>query len=230
MRMTRINLLVILSILLSLNSRLVCASADATATADTMSPQQRRVYQPQPDQGLLGIAVYYSKMTSSLLNEVLRFNIERGRANLYSGEISYRLSPQNPLSQFFDQFRAKFEVNGNVTYQNDPIGTIYEVNPYIDVRWINFPWNHFLTTTFAIGEGVSYASAIPWREQRDMGKQINGRRFENYLSFEATLSLPKRPDWQLLYRIHHRSGVFGMYDSSNSGSTAVGVGIRHYFT
>lgn len=192
----------------------------ATAASDTA---------PLSDQGQWAWTLYYSKMTTKLLNQVLRFQIKTGRANLYSGEINYRLAPSNPLSQFFQQVGAKFEVNGNFTYQNDPVGNIYEFNPYFNVRWINFPWNHYLTTTFAIGEGVSYATAIPWREQRDRGKAINGKRLENLLMFEATFALPSHPDWQVLYRVHHRSGVFGMYDSSNSGSTAVGVGVRHYF-
>jgi len=195
----------------------------------SLSPQQKMIYDPDPSQGLWGWALYYSRLQDKLLNQNLRFEYNRDKDDLYSAEINYRLSKANPLSEFFNIFRAKFEVNGNFTYEDAPSHSIYEFTPYFDVRWIDFPWNKYVTTTFAIGEGVSYATAIPLYERREHRQKINGKRFENYLMFEATLSLPKRPDWQLIYRIHHRSGVFGMYDSSNSGSTAVGVGIRHYF-
>ncbi len=195
----------------------------------SMTPQQQMIYQPQPEQGLWGVAAYYGRINDDLLNQLLRFQYKFQNTALYAAELNYRLAPANPLNQFFGAINAKFEVNANVTYQDDPVGPIYEFTPYFNLRWINFPWNHYLTTTLAFGEGVSYATSIPLLEKRDHNVSINGRRLENYLMFEATASLPSRPDWQIFYRLHHRSGVFGIYDSSNSGSTAVGVGIRHYF-
>ena len=45
---------------------------------------------------------------------------------------------------------------------------------------------------------------------------------------EATFALPRHPQWQLAYRIHHRSGIFGVYDT-DSGSNTVGLGLRYFF-
>jgi hypothetical protein len=51
----------------------------------------------------------------------------------------------------------------------------------------------------------------------------------HYMAIEATFALPNHKDWQLVYRLHHRSGVFGLMQGDNSGTTAVQIGIRHYF-
>ncbi|NNK49546.1 MAG: hypothetical protein HKP01_11805 [Gemmatimonadetes bacterium] len=42
-----------------------------------------------------------------------------------------------------------------------------------------------------------------------------------------TLALPSLPYLQLVGRIHHRSGAFGLFgDAQESGSNTVGLGIR----
>jgi hypothetical protein len=45
---------------------------------------------------------------------------------------------------------------------------------------------------------------------------------------EATFALPKYPQWQLAYRIHHRSGIYGVFDT-DSGSNTIGLGLRYFF-
>lgn len=176
-----------------------------------------------------GILLYYGWMSDKLLNQILRFQYNVRSARLYSIDFSYGLKPTNFLNTLFGWTGAATQLALNLTYQDDPVGNIYEVNPYFDLRWSHFPWNKFVYTTLAVGEGVSYASSIPARELRDDHAKINGKRFENYLMFEVTFSLPKHPEWQLVYRIHHRSGAFGLYNSTNSGSTAFGVGVRYLF-
>lgn len=53
------------------------------------------------------------------------------------------------------------------------------------------------------------------------------RKTLNLLIFEGTLSLPKYSNWQLIYPLHHRSGVFCLYSPNNIGSNlldfAIGV-------
>jgi hypothetical protein len=49
----------------------------------------------------------------------------------------------------------------------------------------------------------------------------------NYLLFEVALGLPEYPKWDLVFRIHHRSEVFGLYGAG--GSNFVGAGIKFSF-
>ena len=104
--------------------------------------------------------------------------------------------------------------------------TIYEFDPYIVFRWTNFPWNRFVDTTLAAAEGVSYVTSVPWSEKR---YNSDCSRFLNYLMFEITFAAPSYPRLQFVVRMHHRSGGYGLYGAGNTGSNAVGAGVRYYF-
>lgn len=173
---------------------------------------------------------YYGQMTQSILNRVLRFNYESlGPAQLYAAEWAYQFPKSNVIRRLFSPIFSTVELAINGTYQDDPVGEIYQFNPMLIFRWLNFPWNNTLRTTLAIGEGVSYSSRIPSREIRDTKKAESAAKFLNFLMFEASFALPKYPNSELVYRIHHRSGVFGLYTKGITGSTAVAIGFRKRF-
>lgn len=176
------------------------------------------------------ISAFYGRMTDTILNRVLRFkDIELGQAKLYSLEGAYQLAPDNLLRRFLQPALSTIFVGVNGTYEDDLNGTIYEFNPFLMLRWQHFPWDKYIVTTFDFGEGLSFASGLPERETRDIQKAENARKFLNLLIFEVTAALPSHPDWQIVYRIHHRSGVFGLFSPGITGSTAIQIGIRHQF-
>ncbi len=176
------------------------------------------------------VSAFYGRMTDTILNRVLRFkDIQLGQAKLYSLEGAYQLAPDNLLRRFLQPALSTIFVGVNGTYEDDPNGAIYELNPFLMLRWQHFPLDKYIVTTFGFGDGVSFASGIPARETRDIQKAENARKFLNLLLFEVTAALPSHPDWQIIYRIHHRSGVFGLYSPGITGSTAIQVGIRHQF-
>jgi len=174
-------------------------------------------------------AILGGRMTDAALVDVLVFNFGWDEATLISGEVGYTLKDDNPVVRFLDPVLSSVDVVLNLTYQDDPAGDIYEINPYIMARWSNFPWSKTIRTTFGAGWGLSWASDIPSIEINS--KKTNGdyQNLMNYLAFEATVAHPKYPDWQLVYRLHHRSGVFGLFGADNAGNTAVQLGLRHYF-
>lgn len=84
----------------------------------------------------------------------------------------------------------------------------------IYLRWHAFPWNNYIKTTVAISTGLNYATTIDERE-RVRDDALKGSRLLHYLSPEVTFALPDQENWELVFRMHHRSGggaVFG--DSS----------------
>jgi hypothetical protein len=93
-------------------------------------------------------------------------------------------------------------------------------------RWTAFPWNDYLTTTIAIGEGVSVASEVPAVEIR---KNRPESQVLNYLFFEATFALPDQPNIELVTRLHHRSGIGGLINGVSDGSNYLGAGLRWRF-
>ena len=46
---------------------------------------------------------------------------------------------------------------------------------------------------------------------------------------ELTIASPRYPRLQLVMRIHHRSGAFGLYHAGNTGSNDLALGIRYLF-
>ncbi len=96
----------------------------------------------------------------------------------------------------------------------------------IVARWHNFPWNEKIDTTFAVGEGLSFATSVPALEINRNGRST---QLLNYLLFELTFALPQEPDWQVVGRLHHRSGVFGLFDGVGSGSNIYVAGLRRRF-
>jgi hypothetical protein len=103
----------------------------------------------------------------------------------------------------------------------------WEFNGLVTLRWLTFPWNKYIDTTIAIGDGPSYATRKPELEKKiHRGKTSH---FLNYLMLELTFALPKAPQWNLVVRLHHRSGIFGTFDGVEGASNALGVGLKYRF-
>jgi hypothetical protein len=95
----------------------------------------------------------------------------------------------------------------------------------INVRWITFPWNRYLDTSVAIGGGLSVTSEVPVLEKRDPDNS-QAATLLHYLLIEAAVGLPSS-NWSLVARVHHRSGIFGLF--SHSGSNVLALGLRYRF-
>lgn len=166
-------------------------------------------------------------MTEDNLGEVMRLDYNLARDTLYSLELGRELNICNPIRRYLQPIVNTVEIMGNFTLLDDAVyGAIYEINPYIALRWNQFIWKNFLDTSIAIGEGVSYASRVPYTEQLHSDEP---KKFLNFLLFELTFALPTCRQLELVARVHHRSGAFGLYHANNSGSTAVGLGLRYRF-
>jgi hypothetical protein len=107
---------------------------------------------------------------------------------------------------------------GNQSYQ--------EYVAALFLRYDRFPWNDRLHTSIALGEGLSLASKVPMREVQIRG---NSQRLLNYLALELELTLPDHPRYSLTYRIHHRSGVFGLFGDVRGASDYYLLGLRCRF-
>lgn len=176
-----------------------------------------------------GVMGYVGAMTGSELYHDMYFDFNGlGPGTLYSFEVLRQLPKDNWARQLFRGLVSTIEVGGNYTYETDPTGPINEGNAYFVFRWRDFPWNHKVLTTFGIGEGLSYASHVPQQELDSEDEPGNATRLLNYLMTELTFSMPEHPEWQVMYRLHHRSGVFGLYTPGTVGSTAAGIGVRYW--
>lgn len=102
----------------------------------------------------------------------------------------------------------------------------WEINGLVVARWHPFPWDRYLDTSFAIGEGLSYATEVP---KVEVARGQDSAKLLNYLLFELTLALPKYPHWQVVALMHHRSGAFGLFSGVTGGSNFFGGGVKYLF-
>ncbi len=103
-----------------------------------------------------------------------------------------------------------------------------ELNALAIVRWSRFPWSEGLRTTLAAGDGLSWASEVPPLEAASHTNE-GARSVLNYLLLELTAGLPSQPAWDVVLRVHHRSGIFGLFDGVDGGSNVIAFGIRWRF-
>lgn len=111
-----------------------------------------------------------------------------------------------------------------------------EYNAALILRWHKFPWDNYLDTSLAFGNGISYATKYPPYETDPHG-QLHGKEHEinkvskilYYLLIEWNFTHPKITPWSVFVRIHHRSGIFGLINGVDGGSNFIGSGIRYEF-
>ena len=93
----------------------------------------------------------YGRMTDASLVDTVLFDYGWDEAKLYSVDVGYTLKDDNALVRFLDPVLSSIDVAMNVTYQDDPAGTIFVFSPYAMARWSNFPWSKTIRTTFGLG-------------------------------------------------------------------------------
>jgi len=101
-----------------------------------------------------------------------------------------------------------------------------ETNALFLLRWHPFPWDRFLDTSFAVGDGLSYAWGRP---EVEVAESDSSTRLLNYLLFELCVTPDWDPPLSFIFRVHHRSGVFGLFNGTHGGSNFLAGGIRIAF-
>lgn len=103
-----------------------------------------------------------------------------------------------------------------------------EVAAAIAVRWVTFPWDTYIDTSLAFGSGLSYATEEPVVEARE-NPDTGATRLLHYLLVEMAFEVPRAPRWSIVTRIHHRSGVWGLFDGVGRASNFLAIGLRYRF-
>jgi len=129
------------------------------------------------------------------------------------------------LGQIGNDLTIEAEGGTSVRFGDESMGEVWAA---LYLRYDGFPWNDKLYTTLGANTGVSLLTNLSQFEQ---GRDSNGKssEFLHYLGPEVTFADPKNKDLELVVRLHHRSGVFGLFDGVVSGSTFVSAGVRVRF-
>ena len=163
------------------------------------------------------LTLYSGKMTDADLAKTAMFNFEFENAYLVDLGLSRRLYT---FQNYFD-----IEIEGQIArYFGDQDNWEFDLVAYF--RWLLFPWNEYLNTSFAAGAGLSYATSVPAIEAKNYEDTA---RLLGALMFEFAFSLPQVPQWSLVTGIHHRSGAGGVFSGVQGASNAWVIGIRYTF-
>jgi hypothetical protein len=164
-------------------------------------------------------SVYAGQYSNTALNEIIRLNTDFERSHVYV------LSLGKELGIYKDVIG--YELEGQVAWHSG-MQHHEEINGSFTLRWLPFIWDKYIDTSFAFGNGLSYATDEPELEIRE-GDEEKTNRWLYYILVELSFALPKQPQWDLFIRIHHRSSVFGLIDNISTGSNFVGLGLRYKF-
>lgn len=100
---------------------------------------------------------------------------------------------------------------------------------YLMVRFNDLFWDDYIDSSFAIGNGISYASEVPAMELLEQGAD-GSHDVLNYVLAELTFSIPNQNNWHFTLRYHHRSGMFELYgEGVREASTGFAAGLKFNF-
>jgi len=162
--------------------------------------------------------IYGGRMTDGNFEEALPGQADFVDAYVVVGALSWTFtrSFENALS---------FELEGQIgKWFGDQHN--FEFNLPVVMRWSKFPWNNYVSTSLAYGLGPSYASKEPAAE---IDRKGSTQKFLAYWFAEITFG-PPGSNWAGVFRLHHRSGAFGLIaDRHEGGSNTLAVGLKYRF-
>jgi len=164
------------------------------------------------------VMLYQGFGTSVDLGQVLVFDI-KSEDSLFTG-----LAANRKMFHFWRYFT--FELEGQVLrhYKKQEH---WEYNGLFLIRFHPFLLDPLFDIEFAVGEGLSYATNTPEIEQEQHPEASS--RFLNYLVFEVAFTPAQYRQWSLVTRIHHRFGVFRLFNGTKGGSNFLALGVRYHF-
>ncbi len=99
-------------------------------------------------------------------------------------------------------------------------GEYAELVAAVNLRYHYFPWDRYVKTTVAVGDGPSWTAKTIGNENRT---------FMNFLSFEITLSPPVVRQLAFVAKLHHRSGGDEWLHLAKGESNFYTFGLRYVF-
>ena len=208
----------------------VCAATDPATSADP-SPDTTIVWNTSgffgPCYGDCSVTIYGGRELRTELPRVALldrpvpiWDAKLGDSELVAGTFSRRLATVWGKLNIEPEFGVAKRLG---------IMTAGEFWAGLTFRWTEFPWNDVVKTVIGVTEGASFATKVEREERRESMPGHAGSVFLNFFSPEITIAPPGVSAYELVFRMHHRSGMFGLIHNVHGGAQYGTVGIRVYF-
>jgi hypothetical protein len=164
------------------------------------------------------VTVYGGRMTDGDFGDALTGQADFIDAYVVVGALSWT------FARYFED-ALSFELEGQVGKWFGDQHNV-EFNLPLAIRWSRFPWNQYVSTSLAYGLGPSYATKEPAAE---IDEHDTTKKFLVYWFGEIAFG-PPDSNWAGVFRIHHRSGAFGLIaDRGEGGSNTLALGLKYRF-
>lgn len=211
------------------------SAAEALAAEDAKEgqagEQQAAKQHSAPDysENRFSVAVYGGFLTTQAFSELYSGPNKLVNTNIIAASVSRELFSVGHAFGVKALEPLKLEVEGIYALHTGEWPHSQNFSEYagsFNLRWHRFPWNRYVVTTMGFGEGLSYATEKPSYEI-----EINNKTayLMNFLMFDVTFAHPDLPELALMLRLHHRSGVFGLFDDVSGGSNFFVAGLKYTF-
>lgn len=167
-------------------------------------------------------------ITPNEIDDLYRFRDASIENNQNGGQIYYLTASyflgELPFEAFGHEFRPRMELPLMLSmFDESSRSPFLDYNAAFSIRWVDFPWNHIIKTSFMTGVGPSYSDKIPLMDhQRHPDEDRSHLKFN--WPIQLTLALPSQPEHQLTLFIDHQSGGH-VFDQG--GINSVGIGYRY---
>ena len=171
---------------------------------------------PHPGDGEWSVFAYGGQWSANHIGAILR-----GRTEFRDSYVGVG-GGSRTLYRFREKLSLELEANAGT---HGGLQHHSEVNTALLLRWERFPWDRYVNTSVALGLGPSYAFRDPEVEQHPRRPTS---RLLVFMPVEITFAQPRarKPQWEWMVRIHHRSGAFGLVSDAR-GSNFVSTGARY---
>lgn len=132
------------------------------------------------------------------------------------------------ISEFNTGSKLLYGVNF-IAVKHNGIQDNYEVDAAILLKYTElFPKNSYINVNLGVGDGASYALDTPMYEKPVPSKDNpEGRyRLQNFIVFDIEFYNPAM-EYLNFFRLHHRSGIYGLVAPPEVGSNFLGFGIKY---
>lgn len=207
--------------------RPLIASFSLAFTASAMA--EIRYVAPPEDQRMWAFEFGVAFITENNIEDILNGEFSYGEGD--SGGEIYSLTASRFLGELEWKagscvFRPQMEMPLTLEiFDENGRDPFPDVNASFLMRWVDFPWNDIITTTFGMGVGLSYSAKVPLMDQERHEDERRSKLKFNW-PIQLTFAAPAYPDHQLTLFLSHQSGGH-IFD--RGGMNSLGFGYRRGF-